>query len=44
MHTYGFIHSHLALQEALRLKQRQAVDEVVAVSLGPQQVQVSRTI
>lgn len=28
------------MQEALRLKERKAVDEVVAVSLGPQQVQV----
>jgi hypothetical protein len=30
----------VALQEALRLKESKAVDEVVAVSLGPQQVQV----
>jgi electron transfer flavoprotein alpha/beta subunit len=28
------------LQEALRLRESKAVDEVVAVSLGPQQVQV----
>lgn len=31
----------LTLQEALRLKEAKAVDEVVAVSLGPQQVQVT---
>jgi hypothetical protein len=28
------------LQEALRLREAKAVDEVIAVSLGPQQVQV----
>eukprot|EP00878_Enallax_costatus_P018830 GHUV01019845.1.p1 GENE.GHUV01019845.1~~GHUV01019845.1.p1 ORF type:complete len:202 (+),score=36.29 GHUV01019845.1:108-713(+) len=29
----------IAVEEALRLKEKKAVDEVVAVSLGPQQVQ-----
>jgi phosphate/sulfate permease len=32
------------VQEALRLKESKAVDEVVAVSLGPQQVQVRLTM
>lgn len=39
-HTFA---RHTHAQEALRLKEAKAVDEVVAVSLGPQQAQVSPT-
>lgn len=40
-----FVCPPCVLQEALRLKEAKAVDEVIAVSLGPQQVQVrQRTV
>jgi hypothetical protein len=41
-HQLCAVHADMCvlLQEALRLRESKAVDEVVAVSLGPQQVQV----
>lgn len=40
-HAHALIRHAPCAQEALRLKEGKVVDEVVAVSAGPQQVQVS---
>jgi hypothetical protein len=40
MSCWRVLRACMHAQEALRLKESKAVDEVVAVSLGPQQVQV----